>query len=53
MENKIKNVKIGNQQHEMLKKYCKKNGLKIYVLLEKIIEDFLRPKKKDIYGEET
>ena len=51
MENKQKNVKIGEKHHEMLKNHCDKNGLKIYKVLEKFIEDYCRPKKKDIYGE--
>ncbi len=51
MENKSKNVKISDKHHDMLKKYCEKNGLKIYKVLEKWIEDYCKPKKKDIYGE--
>ncbi len=35
----------------MLKIHCEKNGLKIYKVLEKFIEDTCKPKKKDIYGE--
>lgn len=52
MENKSKNVKISEKHHEMLKKYCEKNGLKIYKVLEKWIDDFCKPKKKDLYGED-
>ncbi len=51
MENKQKNVKISEKHHELLKNYCEKNGLKIYRVLEKYIEDLTKPKKKDIYGE--
>jgi hypothetical protein len=51
MENKQKNVKISEKHHEMLKNHCDKNGLKIYKVLEKFIEDYCKPKKKDIYGE--
>lgn len=51
MENNTKNVKISDKHHEMLKLHCEKNGLKIYKLLEKLIEDYCKPKKKDIYGE--
>jgi hypothetical protein len=51
MENTQKNVKISGKHHEMLKNYCDKNGLKIYKVLEKHIEDLCKPKKKDIYGE--
>ena len=50
MENKTKNVKISEKHHELLKTHCEKNGLKIYKLLEKFIEDLCKP-KKDIYGE--
>lgn len=35
----------------MLKKYCDKNGLKIYKVLEKWVENNCKPKKPDIYGE--
>lgn len=51
MENKTKNVKISDRHHEMLKNHCEKNGLKIYAVLEKFIEELCKPKKKDIYGE--
>jgi hypothetical protein len=51
MENTQKNVKISQKHHEMLKNHCEKNGLKIYKVLEKFIEEFCKPKKKDIYGE--
>lgn len=50
-EIKTKNVKISNYHHELLKNYSDKNGLKIYKILEKWIEDYCKPKKKDIYGE--
>jgi hypothetical protein len=52
MENNQKNVKISEKHHEMLKNYCDKNGLKIYKVLEKFIEDLNKPKKKDIYGDD-
>jgi len=51
MKTKTKNVKISDKHHEMLKVHCEKNGLKMYKLLEKWIEDYIKPKKKDIYGE--
>jgi hypothetical protein len=51
MENKQKNVKISEKHHEMLKNHCDKNGLKIYKVLEKFIEETCKPKKRDIYGE--
>lgn len=52
MENKTKNVKISEKHHEMLKNHCEKNGLKIYKVLEKFIEDLSKPKKKDLYGDD-
>ena len=52
MENKQKNVKISEKHHEMLKDHCEKNGLKIYKVLEKFIEELTKPKKKDIYGDD-
>ena len=51
MKSEIKNVKISTTHHDMLKKHCEKNGQKIYKVIEKLIEDFCKPKKKDIYGE--
>ena len=50
MKNTHKNVKISEKHHEMLKNFCDKNGLKIYKVLEKHIEELSKPKKKDIYG---
>jgi hypothetical protein len=52
MENKSKNVKISEKHHEMLKKHCEKNGLKIYKILEKFIEEVCKPKKTDLYDED-
>jgi hypothetical protein len=52
MENNQKNVKISEKHHEMLKIHCEKNGLKIYKVLEKFIEETCKPKKKDIYGDD-
>ena len=51
MENKTKNVKISEKHHELLKQYCDKNGLKIYKVLEKYIDELCTPKKRDLYGE--
>ena len=36
---KIKNLKISEDSHSILKKYCMKNGLKIHKFLEKLIEE--------------
>jgi len=51
MENTSKNVKISTYHHDILKKHCEKNGLKIYKFLEKLIDDNCKAKKKDIYDE--
>jgi coproporphyrinogen III oxidase len=51
MEHKSKNIKISQKHHEMLKDHCDKNGLKMYRVIEKWIDEYLKPKKKDIYGE--
>jgi hypothetical protein len=52
MENTQKNVKISNKHHEMLKTHCDKNGLKIYKVIEKWIEENCKSKKKDLYGDD-
>lgn len=36
----------------MLKTYSDKKGMKIYKVLEKMIEELTKPKKTDIYGED-
>lgn len=48
---KNKNVKISEKHHEILKLYCDKSGYKIHKVLEKLIEDNCKPKKRDLYGE--
>jgi len=45
-----KNLKITSNTHEILKKYCEENGLKMFSYVEKIIREKCAP-KKDIYGE--
>ena len=56
MERKSKNVKISEKHHAILKEHCDLNGLKIYRVIEKWIDELngtnLRTKKKDIYGED-
>lgn len=47
---KIKNLKISESTHKVLKEYCDDNGLKIYKFLEKLILENCK-KQKDIYGE--
>jgi coproporphyrinogen III oxidase len=50
-KDKLKNIKVSEKHHQMLKEYCDKNGLKIYKVVQKWIDDTCKPKKKDIYGE--
>ena len=55
MKSKFKNVKISEKHHEILKNHCEKNGLKIYKILEKWIDDHCKTgniKKKDLYDED-
>jgi hypothetical protein len=49
-DTKIKNLKISEEVHDILKKYCEKRGIKIYKFLENIIREKCS-EKKDIYGE--
>ena len=53
METKSKNIKISEKHHKILKSYCDQNGLKMYRVIEKWIDEFAKSKKekKDIYGE--
>ena len=43
MDDKIKkkNLKISEKHHELLKEYCEKNGLKVYRIVEKWIDENL------------
>ena len=45
-----KNLKITPKTHELLKKYCEDNGLKMFAFVEKLIRETCTP-KKDLYGE--
>ena len=47
---KVKNLKISEEVHEILKNYCDKRGIKIYRFLEKLIIEKCKD-KNDIYGE--
>jgi hypothetical protein len=47
---KVKNLKISEEVHDILKKYCEKRGIKIYKFLENIIREKCS-EKKDVYGE--
>ena len=49
-DKKIKNLKIDSQVHQVLKKHCEKNGLKIHKFLEKLILENCK-EVKDIYGD--
>ena len=48
---KIKNLKIDEDVHNVLKKYCDKRGIKMYKFLENLILEKCKEEKKDIYGE--
>lgn len=50
MKTKIKNLKISEESHRLLKTYCDKKGIKIYKFIENLIIEKCSP-KKDIYGE--
>ena len=39
MKKKIKNLKISEESHEILKKYCDKHGIKIYKFVENLIKE--------------
>jgi hypothetical protein len=47
---KIKNIKISEESHKLLKQYCEEKGLKVYKFLENLITKNCQ-KEKDIYGE--
>ena len=52
------NLKISEKHHEILKQYCDTNGLKMYKVIQRWIDENCKPnkvnessKKKDIYGD--
>jgi hypothetical protein len=47
---KFKNLKISEYHHDLLKKHCEKNGLKINKFVEMLIKKNCS-NKNDIYGE--
>lgn len=47
---KIKNLKISEETHAILKKYCDKKGFKINKFVENLITENCK-EKKDLYGE--
>jgi len=56
--NSKKNLKISEKHHEILKEYCDVNGLKMYKVVQKWIDENCKnnkpthePKKRDIYGD--
>ena len=44
-------LKITTKTHELLKKYCEDNGLKMFAYVETLIKDKCIP-KKDFYDED-
>lgn len=50
-DNKIKNIKISEEVHKVLKRYCDLRGIKMYKFLEQLILEKCK-EKKDIYGED-
>ena len=48
---KVKNLKISEDVHEVLKNYCTKEGIKMYRFLERMIMEKCKV-KKDVYGED-
>ena len=50
LSKEIKNLKISEDAHNILKLYCEKRGIKIYKFLENLIIETCKD-KKDIYGE--
>mgnify|MGYP003772551597 FL=1 len=46
-----KNIKISQEHHIKLKKYCDDNGLKMYRVVEKWINQHCNSKKDNLYGE--
>ena len=47
---KVKNLKISDKVHQILKKHCRKNGLKMFAFVEFLIKEKCKS-VKDIYGE--
>jgi len=48
---RIKNIKITPKTHEILKKYCEENGLKMFSFVEKLIKEKCIV-NKGLYGED-
>lgn len=45
-----KNLKISEEHHTLLKKYCKKNGLKMFAYIERLIRENCS-EETDLYDE--
>jgi len=50
MKKRIKNLKISEESHNILKMYCDKKGIKMYRFLENLIQENCK-EVTDIYGE--
>lgn len=48
---KTKNLKISELHHARLKSYCDKNGLKLYRVVEKWIDQHCKERGKGLYSE--
>ena len=48
---RTKNLKITPATHELLKKYCEKEGLKMFAFVEKLIKEKCK-KPLDLYDED-
>ena len=47
---KIKNLKISEESHRLLKTYCENKGLKMYKFVEQLIYENCKD-ETDVYGE--
>jgi hypothetical protein len=46
----VKNLKISEKHHTLLKDHCKKNGLKMFAYIERLIEENCT-EETDLYDE--
>lgn len=51
MSDNLKNIKISDKHHQLLKEYCEEHGFKLYKVVEKWIDEKCKPRKRDIYGD--
>ena len=47
---KLKNLKIDEHHHELLKTHCDTKGLKMFKFVEKLIAEHCK-KERDLYGD--